>query len=114
MEIGVCSLLRLQLLFSSVSYWHFLGLFADEFVVEKISDVDTVLAKTDDMEIPLGIRLDRIHNVYIAMGTLVTAIVIVITIVSKYNLRQRGESEILFKYAEWSGGNTYFWLFTST
>lgn len=62
--------------------------------------MDTVLAKTDDMEIPLGIRLDRIHNVYIAMGTLVTAIVIVITIVSKYNLVQRGESEILFKYAE--------------
>ncbi|XP_065165805.1 delta and Notch-like epidermal growth factor-related receptor isoform X2 [Atheta coriaria] len=59
----------------------------DEFVVEKISDVDTVLAKTDDMEIPLGIRLDRIHNVYIAMGTLVTAIVIVITIVTVCHCR---------------------------
>jgi hypothetical protein len=55
----------------------------DEFVVETITNVDTINKENElDLQMPISIHLDHLHNVYIAAGTLACAFVIVALIVS--------------------------------
>lgn len=76
-RIGEISIFNLFLLFR---------LFSDEFVVETIAnqaDVNGHQAPSDvDMQMPISIHLDHLHNIYIAAGTLACAFVIVGLIVS--------------------------------
>ncbi|XP_044256484.1 delta and Notch-like epidermal growth factor-related receptor [Tribolium madens] len=60
----------------------------DEFVVETITNVDTINKENElDLQMPISIHLDHLHNVYIAAGTLVCAFVIVALIVTVCHCR---------------------------
>lgn len=56
----------------------------DEFVVETVSNLESDNDNDDlDQEMPLATRLEHLHSIYIAMGTLLSAIIIVGAVVSK-------------------------------
>ncbi|CAH1377628.1 unnamed protein product [Tenebrio molitor] len=60
----------------------------DEFVVETITNVDTINKENElDLQMPISIHLDHLHNVYIAAGTLACAFVIVALIVTVCHCR---------------------------
>lgn len=56
--------------------------FTDEFVIETITNADGFNKDNElELEMPIAIHLDHVHNLYIAAGTLACAFVIVILIV---------------------------------
>lgn len=54
----------------------------DEFVGETVMDPDQSKEGDLDLQVPISIRLDHVHNLYIAAGTLACAFIIVALIVS--------------------------------